>query len=585
MRKFHKLAPWLMGAAMATAFLLVLSRISSFRFENSDDMLIVKAFMGFEGGIPAGLDDTRTFLSWPLHALRALAPTVPWFSVYQVALLWLSGTVLVKSLIQMAWNRQLCMGYGVAAGGLFLCAFAAFPMCRITYTTTAALAGAAAVAQFLSIDDEKATAGQAIRGFLASLLLFMAGYFLRQIALVPCVAYFCLAGLWRYTRFFYATKHSAKPLLAAMLALLLTFGVLTGIRELDAAAHQSKEYVAWNEARIDLFDYTSFEQDLAPALTAQSGFSANELELIREWYFMDEAITAEALTTLAQAYDQQARPSAFETLIRFFSGNGRYLCTVALLLALLLLCAVCYTKGPRGWNAPAALLSVLGAAVLLFYLCSQGRVLARVVDCVLLPCAAVLFAIAMDSLSGLRRTMQAEATAGKAPQSAIGHAPLPLGKRLAIFAACVLCLSCMGASTVLTKRAISDRPDTLSQQREAELEAFALQNPELLIVRTPNLLRDTRLFPDVSAGIPINLMIWGDWNCRTPTWFAQLALFGIDGEHFTARDWLHPSIAFATDADAPPQALTAHIEEAVKAPISVRQIGQSDTLRFYQWGR
>ncbi|MEG1968073.1 MAG: hypothetical protein RR142_10415, partial [Clostridia bacterium] len=59
MRRFHKLAPWLMGAAMTTAFLLVLSRISSFRFENSDDMLIVKAFMGFEGGIPAGLDDTR----------------------------------------------------------------------------------------------------------------------------------------------------------------------------------------------------------------------------------------------------------------------------------------------------------------------------------------------------------------------------------------------------------------------------------------------------------------------------------------------------------------------------------------------
>ncbi|MEG2357254.1 MAG: hypothetical protein RSC40_09890, partial [Clostridia bacterium] len=83
--------------------------------------------------------------------------------------------------------------------------------------------------------------------------------------------------------------------------------------------------------------------------------------------------------------------------------------------------------------------------------------------------------------------------------------------------------------------------------------------------------------------IPINLMIWGDWNCRTPTWFAQLALFGIDGEHFTARDWLHPSIVFVTDADAPPKALTAHIEETVKAPISVQQIAQTATLRFYQF--
>ncbi|MEG0126546.1 MAG: hypothetical protein RR816_10765, partial [Clostridia bacterium] len=115
----------------------------------------------------------------------------------------------------------------------------------------------------------------------------------------------------------------------------------------------------------------------------------------------------------------------------------RYLCTAALLLMLLFLCAACHTKGSRGWNVLAALLGVLGAAVLLLYLCKQGRVLARVVDCVLLPCAALLFGVAMDSLSGLRRPVQAEAMADQAAKTAVSRGPLPLGKRFASFVACV----------------------------------------------------------------------------------------------------------------------------------------------------
>ena len=50
-RVFEKWTLWL-PPLLATLFFLVLSRITYFRYENSDDFLIARAFLGFEGVRP-----------------------------------------------------------------------------------------------------------------------------------------------------------------------------------------------------------------------------------------------------------------------------------------------------------------------------------------------------------------------------------------------------------------------------------------------------------------------------------------------------------------------------------------------------
>jgi hypothetical protein len=100
----------------------------------------------------------------------------------------------------------------------------------------------------------------------------------------------------------------------AFLIFALVFGALYGIRRAEIATRGLQPYLDWQDARIALMDYTDFQTDPAPALAADSGLSASEVEMVRQWYFMDENIDAQALRALAAAYaggGGKARSSGF----------------------------------------------------------------------------------------------------------------------------------------------------------------------------------------------------------------------------------------------------------------------------------
>ena len=101
-RVFEKWTLWL-PPLLATLFFLVLSRITYFRYENSDDFLIARAFLGFEGVRPV-LPHLylHPVLVWALTGLSDAAPGVAWFSVVQMGALWLSAAALGVCLLRCA---------------------------------------------------------------------------------------------------------------------------------------------------------------------------------------------------------------------------------------------------------------------------------------------------------------------------------------------------------------------------------------------------------------------------------------------------------------------------------------------------
>ena len=176
---------WLPATVLVLVLFGLLWRTGTLRFENSDDALILKAFMGFEGGVPATFSlYVHTLLAWLLSGASRLWPGVAWFSLFQLGLLALSGAVLCKSLMQLAGDGRAARVTGIAAAALCLVLLAAFAMSRINYTTTAALAGAAAVAQLLTAPLHGRTARA--RG-LAALLLGL-GFLLRMQSAWPSAA-------------------------------------------------------------------------------------------------------------------------------------------------------------------------------------------------------------------------------------------------------------------------------------------------------------------------------------------------------------------------------------------------------------
>jgi len=542
---------------MATFFLLALKATQYFRFENSDDILLVKAFMGYEGGVPAGFSlYVHTLLARPLQGLSLLFPGIAWFSWLQMAFLWISAAVLCSSMLACS-AKYMPLPAGLLLAACFLAAFAVFPACRINYTTTASLLGAAAVAQLLTVRFDETRHGKVLLAALPSIGLLACCYALRWPSALPALVFWLLA-LWLRGRW---TSIWRVLALAA-----LVFAVLAGGRALEIRLLNQEAYADWNDARTRLMDYNEQAFDLAGDAELESiGWSRAELELVREWYFMDENITAEALTKLADVHQNAEPPgsawrAALPNLAGFYAQNPAYGLAMGL-LAILCLCGALPATFDGEMNSRKRLAAILAPAVALAlqaYLATQGRILSRAIDAVLFPCAAFLFCL----LPGAPR---------------LHKQPKPLAALLALLLAGV---GLAGARFLTIRKQLQARPDTISPTRQAALEAYGLEHPDRLILYGPNLLRDTRLFPDVSQGIPANLMIWGDWYCRTPSWYGQLARFGVDGASFTAACFPRNNLLLAVAADEPPGAFLTYLEEGAGA-YAYRLADQRGDIRFF----
>ena len=557
-RVFEKWTLWL-PPLLATLFFLALSRVTYFRYENSDDFLVARAFLGFEGTqvTPPHLL-LHPALVWALNALSAAMPGVAWFSVMQLGALWLSVTALCFCLLRCGRAARLHPVVCGVAAMLFLGLFASFLCTRLTYTTTAALLAAAASALLVCAGVVRRRVGPCV---LLSAALLMLGGMLRDSSLPASLCFWLLSLAFLCVRLAGGEARERRSLLRALAPVVAVSAVLAGVR-----LWEKREYAAFfdfHDARIELMDYHSEALDKVSKKTLDAlGWDASEVELVRQWYFMDENITAGALRLICEAGGQTAAAERLEavpeTLRAFFAENPAYLFSVALLALL----AAIACLAPRAFAGPARLtaLAALGLfAAMLVYLAWQGRFLGRAVDCALVPAAAVTACLAMAGW----------------PASSRQRA------RTAALCLCALLLLPAGMQLRQTAYTLTRRPDIVSPTREEDLEAYALENPERLIVRTPDLLRDTRLFPDVSAGVPDNTMIWGDWLCRTPGWNAQLERYGFDPDGFTATDFLSEALLFATADDEPPQALMDYISHGAGRPVSAQLVATRGDLRFF----
>ena len=410
------------------------------------------------------------------------------------------------------------------------------------------MAGAAAAVQLMTLRGDKRTGG-----LLLAVLLLMAAYSLRQMTVLPLLAYCLLVLCYEGAKRFSARKN-LRPVIVSAMVLLGVLAVFAGVREIEITARGQRETLAWQKNRIELFDYTSFESNIEPALAADSGLSDKQVALVQQWHFWDSDLDAEAFQAMTKAYADEEKDGVFKKLGDFLRASPRYVCAIALLMLLAGWIALCDEK-PR-WASLAAALALLGGLVMIIYLCWRGRVLFRGLDTVFFPCAAVLLALAVQCR--------------------------PQGRKALAIALCIALLVTVGADAYLTLDVLREKTDWVSQQREAELEAFALQNPDKLIVRTPNLLRDTRLFPDVRGGLPVNTAIWGDWYCRMPGWRQQVAKYGLVPDHISLADWTSEAMVFAADASGVPQVLLDGVSEAVGHEVKAEVYGAEGTLTFYQ---
>ena len=554
---------WLWGAGITALLWGFLLCFSDIYFAANDDQFILRAMTGFQ---PGGTPDFHPFLLgfyvYPLRWLQRFFPGVAWYSLLELLLLALALTVILKSLLQ-CWLRAgrrlrtgllLCAGYAALYGSNYLA--------RVTFTVTGAMLGAAAVAQILSIDCQSASDRSLLRAMTLAILLLILCYGLRQLSLVPVLGYCGIAFLLRFCSFFgfgKQTKRSARPMLvAAGLALLILGGLFAG-RALEIRLKQKQDALQWQQARSQVLDYINLKSLPSEALESV-GWTDEQRILLDKWNTMDEAISTEALRSVRKNwYNSETTTTAGAAIEDLRWRSPWFVRTMVVLFGLGLFALFCAFRNRREnpWLPLALLLTGLLCFLFFCYLALKGRLPYRAVTVALLPASAMVFCL-------------------------LGECGLP---RLRKSGAAVLCtmlvlgmIDPMSAMLPVLKRQRSP----WDYNTHADMDAQALAHPDLLLIYSTELVNDMRMFPDTSQGVPQNLTFWGGWSRGSEEYTAKLAAFGLDGEHFTAADWLRPALRFISLKEAPDEALLAYLRSEL-GPVEWEAEKVSAGLYFFRF--
>lgn len=554
---------WLWGAGITALLWGFLLCFSDIYFAANDDQFILRAMTGFQ---PGGTPDFHPFLLgfyvYPLRWLQRFFPGVAWYSLLELLLLALALTVILKSLLQ-CWLRAgrrlrtgllLCAGYAALYGSNYLA--------RVTFTVTGAMLGAAAVAQILSIDCQSASDRSLLRAMTLAILLLILCYGLRQLSLVPVLGYCGIAFLLRFCSFFgfgKQTKRSARPMLvAAGLALLILGGLFAG-RALEIRLKQKQDALQWQQARSQVLDYINLKSLPSEALESV-GWTDEQRILLDKWNTMDEAISTEALRSVRKNwYNSETTTTAGAAIEDLRWRSPWFVQTMVVLFGLGLFALFCAFRNRREnpWLPLALLLTGLLCFLFFCYLALKGRLPYRAVTVALLPAAAMVFCL-------------------------LGECPLPTARKGWRAALGILLAVSMAAPLPALLGAVRRRRSPWDYNAHADMDAQALTHPDLLLIYSTELVNDMRMFPDTSQGVPQNLTFWGGWSRGSDEYNAKLAAFGLDGEHFTAVDWLRPELRFISLKEEPDETLLAYLRSEL-GPVEWEAEKVSAGLYFFRF--
>lgn len=529
---------WGIAALMTAAMMTFVLTCTDMLYATNDDAGLLRAFLGYETGEPAHFHIfLHGLLAWPLCGISNLFPGLPWYSYMQMALLALSCLVMAKSIMQCFLKHRQPLWLGAVLSAVFLATLCMKYIIRFTFTQTAALLGAAAVAQLLSIEHDRG-AKRVITGMAGALALVCLSYSMRQSALLPVVGFCGLTYVlivWEHYGLGRQAKRPLRPMVISLVMIAVVLAGMLGVRQLELSNPETQDYLLWQENNTEIMDYVGINNVPQEAFDLV-GWDETQQAMAESWCFLDEAISTEAfaaLTEYVRSHDSrtlgQRLQEAWELFVHTASTSAldmRCLLTAVLAAVLGLIGAL----RKRSLRLCLSILGMLGlAAVMIAYLAIDGRLPLRALLIPALPAAAAVFALLPACMP---------------PKSRV----LPI--------VCVVLIAAMSAwclTDVLSQLLIGQQPTGEDGSPMTDLEDYALFEPESLFLYDSTLSSaDMRPFPTYEEEVPHNISSWGGWGLRSPESVAQFARFGIDLNHLDPRDLLRDNVYIASGRIYPP---------------------------------
>lgn len=230
-------------------------------------------------------------LARALGGVYQQAPGVPWYGLYQYAIIIATGAVLIHTCLELVDPRPGLGRVATLLGAMVLGASHAILAIGITWTTVSIAALGTAVAAFVAHVQRCQAAGRPVsrRRALIYGLLLVSGYMLRlqglgavAVALLPLVA-------WAAVR---SVRTRYLPRLGALIAFGAPFVLVFAIQDRipQARGAELAGFNSFNNERGRIHGHTAYEglDHRAPELLARAGWTVDEYRDFTSWLIIDE---------------------------------------------------------------------------------------------------------------------------------------------------------------------------------------------------------------------------------------------------------------------------------------------------------
>ncbi len=241
----------------------------------------------------------NTFTPWISPYLSLLfrgayqqAPGVPWFGLFQYALIVTTGAVLIHTCTELIERRPGVGQIVTSLGALVIGASHAILVIGITWTTVSISALGTASAAFVAhalLCEATGRRMSPVRALIYG-LLFVSGYTLRLQGLGAAAAALFPLGAWTVMRFI-RKRYLPRPV--AIAAFVAPFAIVFATQGMvpEGWDTQGKVFREWTDSRGHIHGHTAYEglDSHAPDLVTRSGWTLDEYRDFSNWLIIDES--------------------------------------------------------------------------------------------------------------------------------------------------------------------------------------------------------------------------------------------------------------------------------------------------------
>ena len=537
-------------------------------FETNDDTALLTLVNGAKISSDPHMVISGMLLGRILMALYGITRALPWYTLVQYAMLFLSFTGMTRVMLQ-----RLGMLWGSVLSFLMVIWFGYESYIVIQFSRTAGIASASAMLLLFFVVSEYRHKFH-FGSFLLALVLAVLASSMRFTQFLPCAVLTTGIGLWMlidifspadvkkeylYSRYNHKKPGILRSLAGLFIPFILVAGVCFALRIEDKLAYQNdpvwKQFRDFDVLREELYDYGFPDYPTNVETYREAGISDAGYTLYRNWNFADpDRFTPEVMQKLIDV--KEPRHFGKAVIKAFILEVPLKLLQKPIVWYLLFLLLAFLAGGCRGRNILCLLWGILLFGVLYLYLFYNGRYLRTRVDTGLIYalCLSVMWFIRP---AGVKRTWFL----------------------VPVMAAVLLFVPAVKQNYPFRFKASVVKKERKLEKRRAEFEQLSKDDDHLYVMKMGALIAHDcygpfDIMPEKVIG---NVLYLGGWAAYSRAFQDTMAAYGISNPY---RDLIGNEKLYLVDNDI--ELTMTYLKENYDADASYEAVGEFGKYTIYK---